>query len=450
MKIKQSKPEPLHDFSPGLLAAVKQPPSPLPRVMLYILLLLLLFLIVWSFFGQLDIVARAQGKLIPQTRLKIVQPLEGGRVSEILVRDGDVVKAGQTLLLMDTRLSEADTRKLKKELESARIQMRRINAELLNQEFKKIEGDDDVVFEQVAAQSRAHKSEYTHALGQQKAILSQAEKEIASAKVIYQKLKETLPIHVENEVAVSKLGETGYASKFTVLETQRQRIEAERELQSQEFEIQSLLAKKKEASEKIKQLTSANNQQLLNQKIELDNRIAQLEQDWLKQQYRNELMELKAPQDGVVKDLSTSTEGSIVPAGTVLMSVVPLNEPLQAEVYIDNKDVGFVTSGQEVKVKMMSYEFQKYGMIDAIVEYVGADASDRATQAQGVESGNGQSLGYRTLIALNQQHLARNGKTFDLRPGMQVTAEIKIGSRSVLDYVLSPVQRAVNEAGTER
>jgi len=450
MDNKQSKPEPLHDFSPGLLAAVNQPPSPLPRLMLYVLMLLLAFVVVWSYLGQLDIVAIAQGKLIPQTRLKIVQPFEGGRVSEILVKDGEVVKVGQILMLMDTRLSEADTRKLQKELDAAKIQLRRIEAELTNQEFKRHAGDDETIFQQVAAQSRANKAEYTHALGQQKAILEQTEKEIAAARVIYQKLKETLPIHVENEEAVSKLGKTGYASRFTVLETQRQRIEAERELQSQEFEIQSLLAKKKEANEKIKQLTSANNQQLLNKKIELDNQVSQLEQDWLKQQYRNELMELKAPQDGVIKDLSTNTEGSIVPAGTVLMSVVPLDEPLQAEVYIDNKDVGFVTSGQEVKVKMMSYEFQKYGMLDAIVEYVGADASDRATQAQGVESGNGQALGYRTLIALSQQHLARNGQQFELRPGMQVTAEIKIGSRSVLDYVLSPVQRAVNEAGTER
>lgn len=450
MENKQSKPEPLHDFSPGLLEAVNQPPSPLPRMMLYVLLLLLLFLFVWSYFGQLDIVARAQGKLIPQTRLKIVQPFEGGRVSEILVKDGEVVKAGQILMLMDTRLSEADTRKLNKELDSAKIQMRRIDAELTGHEFKRQEGDDEVVFQQVSAQSKAHQAEYTHALGQQKAILSQAEKEIASAKVIFQKLKETLPIHEENEKAVTQLGETGYASRFTVLETQRQRIEAEKELQSQEFEIQSLLAKKEEAGEKIKQLTSSYRQQLLAKKVELNNSIAQLEQDWLKQQYRNELMELKAPQDGVVKDLSTNTEGSIVPAGTVLMSVVPLDEPLQAEVYIDNKDVGFVAAGQEVKVKMMSYEFQKYGMLDAIVEYVGADASDRAAQAQGVERGNGQSLGYRTLIALNEQHLARNGKQFDLRPGMQVTAEIKIGSRSVMDYVLSPVHRAVSEAGTER
>ena len=437
------------DFSPGLLDVINTPPPPLSRWLLYTIGLLLFILILWAIFGQLDIVARAEGKLIPQNRLKIVQPFEGGRVAEILVREDEFVKKDQLLLVMDARLSDADTIKLQSELKSAKLQLRSIEADLDNGKFNQLDNEDPELFDKAYQQYLERRNEYRTQIKQKQAVLNQAQQDLAAAREIYTKLKETLPIHQANEDAINKLGEKGYATKLAILEKQRIRIEAEQDLRAQKHVIQSTEAKIEETRESLNQLKSAYRQDLLTRQIELQNKVEQLEQDWVKQQYRNEQLELRAPQNGYIKDLATNTEGSIVPAGNVLLTVVPDNEPLLAEVFVSNNDIGFVQPGQSVKVKLLSYEFQKYGMLDAKVESVSADV----TVSKNGSGGGGQennSNGYKTLVKLNDQYLERNGRQFELRPGMQVTAEIKLGTRTVLDYILSPITGALSEAATER
>ncbi|MDY6980940.1 MAG: HlyD family type I secretion periplasmic adaptor subunit, partial [Pseudomonadota bacterium] len=364
------------DFSPGLLDVVKQPPPPLSRWILYTIALLLFILILWAIFGQLDIVARAEGKLIPQTRLQIVQPFEGGRVAEIRVKEDEFVKQGQLLLVMDAHLSEADTKKLHSELQATRLQLRSIEAELDGEAFTRQEEENAGIFDKAYQQYQERRNKYQYQLNQKQAILRQAEQDLKAATEIYKKLKETLPIHQANEEAINRLGEKGYATRLAILEKQRIRIEAEQDLRAQKHVIESTRGKIEETQEGLNQLKSAYRQDLLTKQIALQQKVEQLQQDWLKQEYRNEQLELKAPQDGYVKDLATYTQGSIVPAGNVLLSVVPVNEPLQAEVFVSNHDIGFVRPGQSVKVKLLSYEFQKYGMIDATVESVSADVSN--------------------------------------------------------------------------
>lgn len=436
------------DFSPGLLDVINQPPPPLSRWILYTIALLLFILILWAVFGQLDIVARAEGKLIPQTRLKIVQPFEGGRVAEIRVKEDEFVKKDQLLLVMDARLSDADTQKLKTELQSAELQLRSIEAELDGEEFIKQDSESNDIFDKAYQQYQERRNEYSYQLKQKQAILNQAEQDLKAATEIYKKLEETLPIHQANEDAINRLGEKGYATKLDILEKQRVRIEAEQDLRAQEHVIESTRARIEETRESLNQLKAGYRQELLTKQIALQKKVEQLKQDWLKQEYRNEQLELRAPEDGYVKDLATYTPGSIVPAGNVLLTVVPVNEPLQAEVYVSNHDIGFVNPGQDVKVKLLSYEFQKYGMIDATVASVSADVANPARRASQAEQQN--ATGYKTLVRLNEQFLERNGHQFDLRPGMQVTAEIKLGTRSVFDYIVSPITGALSEAATER
>jgi len=435
-------------FSPRLLDVVNTPPLPLPRIMLYVLLILVLLLITWSVFGQLDIVARAQGKLIPQTRIKIAQPFEGGRISKILVKDGDIVKAGQPIMLMDTQLSEADTEKLRTELASVKIMLRSINAELDDKKFLEEPDDKHELFKNVHDKYIARIKSYSYTVTQQTATLNKAKQELSASNEIYEKLKETLPIHQQNEKNIMKLGEKGYVSKLDILDKQRIRIEAERDLHAQKYTMQAAKERINETKGKLDELKSQYRNQLLDEQITLKKRVEQLDQDWLKQEYRNRLMKIKAPQDGFVKDIATHTEGSVVPAGTVLMNIVPINEPLLAEVYVSNQDVGFISAGQKTRIKMMSYQFQKYGMIDGEVDYVSADANARNNT--GKENNSENNAGYKTIISLKHQFLKRNNKKFLLRPGMQVTAEIKLGTRSVLEYILSPIQTTISEAGMER
>ena len=433
------------DFSPRILNVVEHPPAPLPGLILRLVTLFMFSLLVWAAFGELDIVARAEGKLIPQTRLKVVQPFEGGRIEKILVHEGQQVKKDQSLLIMDTHLSQSDTQKIVAELNIARLQLRRIDAELSISPLERQESDDKESFDAVLAQFQSHQQTYQSAMAEQQAALKQAQRQLEAERVILKKLEEILPIQKETEATYIKLGKEGYAAKQLVLEKRQSRIEVEKNLKSQEFVIQSLKAKIQEANEKIHSITATYQQNLYDERAAIRQQLSQLEQEHDKQKYRNTLMELKAPQDGVVIELATHTEGTVIPTGSVVMRLVPLNDPLKAEVYVSNQDIGFIDVGQTVRVKLASYKFQKYGMIDAKVEQISADAiepKDNGDQAH--------ALTYKTLLILDKQQLERDGHVFSLRSGMYVTAEIKLGKRSVLEYLLSPIQKTVSEAGTER
>ena len=151
-----------------------------------------------------------------------------------------------------------------------------------------------------------------------------------------------------------------------------------------------------------------------------------------------------------MKDLSTHTVGTVVAPGTVLMSLVPLNEPLRAEVMLKNEDAGFVHLGQPVKLKFAAYPFQKYGMIDGVIDHIGPDVADpQAGGREGLDPAQAMAR-YPVWVKLSRQSLEVDGKALVLTPGMQLVADIHQGERSVLEYLLSPVQRAWMEAARER
>ena len=166
-------------------------------------------------------------------------------------------------------------------------------------------------------------------------------------------------------------------------------------------------------------------------------------------EHKANLLELRAPQAGIIKDLATHTVGTVVQPGTVLMSLVPHDEPLQAEVFVRNEDVGFVYADQKARIKLSAYPFQKYGMIEGTVVHLGADAADPASDKSRDPRAAPQS-NYKALVRLERQSLEIEGETLKLAAGMQVIAEIHQGRRTVMEYLLSPVRKAFHEAGRER
>jgi hemolysin D len=431
------------DFSPHLLDIIKERPSPLPRAVLYGLMVFLGLLFVWALFGRLDVIVRASGTLVPKTRLQVVQPLEGGRVAKILVHEGELVQAGQVLVLMDSHLSEADTHKLENEVSRDKLQLRRIDAELHDADFKQ-QDDDPRLFEEVYAQFQTNRAAYRQTLSQLNAVAMQASEDIAGAKEERYRLGQALQVYKQTEAAYLKLEPKGYVSRLDVLEKRRQRIEAERDYKVQAYKISSLKAKMDETHSRIASLDSDYRKELLDSRSELEAKLDKLNQELRKQQYRNKLMALKAPQTSYVQNLATHTPGSIAPSGTVLLTLVPVNEPLEAEVLINNEDIGFVHPGQTAKIKLSSYEFQRYGTIDSSVFRISPDAIQ-----QDEDSKKGH-YAYKLLLALKRQSLEHDGHEYRLKPGMQVSAEVNVGSRTVMDFILSPIQKTLDEAATER
>lgn len=149
--------------------------------------------------------------------------------------------------------------------------------------------------------------------------------------------------------------------------------------------------------------------------------------------------------------MATQTAGTVVQPGTVLASLVPLQEKLKAEVWVSNEDIGFVRPGQTVKLKFAAYTFQKYGMAQGTISYVSADAqSEEEARDRGLDAVGQRSLRFKALVTLDATSLETNGIRYPLSVGMQTTAEILLGSRTVAQYLLSPVSKAWHEAGRER
>ena len=446
------------DFSPAILQAQHAPPSPLPRVVSYVLLGLFAVLLLWAAIGRLDIVAVAQGKLVPETFLKVVQPADAGVVKEILVKEGDEVAAGQVLMRMDASMSTADRAVLNKDFQLKALQLRRIDAELKGVPLARKAGDDPASFAQVEAQYRAHRQAYQDAVAGERSALAKAQHDLKSALEVESKLKQTLPIYREQEKGWDQLAKEGFAGRLMALDRTRSRIETEQELQAQTHNVESLKSTIAQSGTRVAQITSNYDQQLQNERIDAESQHTRLNQELVKHTYKHDLLELRAPQAGRVKDLATHTPGTVVAPGTVMATVVPNDEPLLAEVWVTNLDAGFIAPRQSAKIKLVAYPFQQYGMLEGVVRHVGADASDKAGEGGSLAPANAadkpqasqSQLVYRALVELNSTALESQGRRLKLAPGMQVSAEINLGSRTVLQYLLSPIQKTVHEAWRER
>ena len=442
-----------HEFLPAYLRIDREPPSPLPRLVLYCLLALLAALCAWAIFGRLDIIASADGKLVPRSYLKIVQPADAGIVREILVEEGALVAAGQPLLRLDASVAEAETRTLRHEVALRTLQVRRVDAELADAPLVRQADDPDEAFRQASAQFAANRRTYDDALAQEGATIARLDKELRAALEVRTKLQRVVPIFRTTAERFDTLRREGFVSELYQLERQRDFIEKEQDLRAQDFTVEGLQAGLEQARRSLAQVTSTYRQQLHAERAALAPLLKKATEDLVKQTYRNGLVELSAPQAGIVKDLATHTLGTVVSPGTVLLTLVPQGEELQAEVMVRNQDIGFVRLGQSAKIKFVAYPFQKYGTVTGTVSRITPDASETTSGHDDDVDTEGKATSrsaYRARIAFPRQRFAFDGTDLALASGMQVTAEINLGDRSVLEYLLAPVQKAWVEAGRER
>jgi HlyD family secretion protein len=440
----------------------KTGPARSARAVLWTVSLLVLAMIVWACIGQLDIIASAEGRLVPQTLLKVVQPAEPGVVEAILVREGDSVRAGQILVRLNPTLASAERFGVAADLASERMQVRRLEAELLGKPMTLQPGDDATLFAQVASQYRAHSQALRESIDHEEALLQKAEHERRGAAEVLSKLEQTMPSYQRAADAYAKLEKEGFLGGLAAADKQREAVEKRKDLDAQRAALAAMDATIAAQRKRVRQLQGNNAAELERELAERRARIAQLEPMLRRQAYREGLMVLRAPQDGVVKDLATTTIGAVVQPGSVLLTLVPKDELLYADVAIRNEDIGFVHVGQSSQIKLATFPFQRYGMLHGKVIHVSVDTTDDRNAAptgrqwsRALSGSDDMPAGvgavYKARIQLDSQQLRDpHGNVLPLTAGLQVVAEIKQGQRTVMDYLLSPVEKAVSEAARER
>jgi len=452
-------------FLPAALEITESPPSPVGRAIAIVLMALFCAALLWSAVGTIDIVASATGKVVSSGRSKVVQPFETGVVRAIHVQDGQAVKSGDLLIELDPTVNAAERDHLHDDLMAERLNSARLRAALAagDNDPADLVPPDDTDPLLVATQQQL----LTSQAGEHRAKLASLERQEAQKEAEHQtiaatihKLDALLPV-TEQRVDIRRtLMEKEIGSKLTYYETLQLQIEQQEELGVQRSRL-------KEAESAVAAIRETRIQAVAEYRKSLSDELAKSEQkanglarDLVKAQQRTKLQLLTSPVDGVVQQLAVHTVGGVVTPAQSLLVVVPSDTHLEIEAMISNRDIGFVEAGQGAAIKIDTFNFTRYGLLQGRVVSVSQDAiirdrpperGGRAPEAQHDSSEpSGQELSYSATIALDRTQMQVDDRLVNLAPGMAVTIEIRTGSRTILSYLLSPLQRYRHEIMRER
>lgn len=457
------------EFLPAALEIIETPASPAGRAIAGVIMLFFAVAIGWATFGRVDIIATATGKVIPTGRSKVIQPFETGVVRNILVHDGQTVKVGDVVIQLDPTINTAERDKAAKELIAVQLDASRLQAALA--------GVDDPRAEMVippkasAAQAELQRTLLRNQIAEVHAKMANLDRQIVEHEAnrdaiaaTVEKLKLVIPLLQKKLDVRTYLADKGLETKINLWDTTKDLLESEQELQSQIARLDEASAQVAALQEQRRQTEAEYRHTNANDLAQAEQKAAGLEEALIQAEEKRRLLTLTAPVDGTVQQLAVHTSGGVVTPAQQLMVIVPAEDHLEAEVMVSNRDIGFVNPGQHVQIKVDTFNFTHYGLLHGTVLSVSHDSitrekppSDGKGEPQQTAGGpadtsepEGQQLVYTARIALDRTQMQIDGKLVDLTPGMAVTAEIKTGSRRVIEFVLSPLLRYKQESLRER
>lgn len=433
-------------FLPAALELQEMPVSPAPRVAMWLLIAFALLALLWAIFGHIDVVASAHGKIVPNDRTKVIQPIETAAVKAIHVTDGQAVKAGDVLIELDATTAAADIARTANDLMTAQLQAARAQALLAAIDTGKppvLSTVKEVSVAQLAQEQRllqGQYGEYQAKLARIDADIAKREAEVRSTQEIIRKLEQTAPIARQRAQDFKDLVDKNFISRHGYLEKEQARIEQEADLATQHSRLKELTAALQEGRGGRSALVAETRRVALDSLHDGEQKAATYEQELVKAQSRGNLLTLTAPVDGTVQQLAVHTVGGVVTPAQQLMMLVPQDNPIEVETYLENKDIGFVNPGQEAEVKIETFPFTKYGTIHAQVTHVSRDAVNDEKRG----------LIFPARVNLERGTIQVENKTVNLSPGMAVTVEVKTARRRVIEYFLSPLLQYKDESLRER
>lgn len=429
-----------YEFLPAAEEIVESPPSPFGRIVLWVTVALLTIAILWMYFGKIDVIASAQGKVVPEGNVKIVQPTGQGSIKAIKVTEGERVKKGQVLIEFDSTIASATVQALDKTLTIAKLE---------REVAKKIEnGEDPTALIDASAVSAEMKGDLLLLAQSQRSAIdvrrellnitaSQTQSQINAERQNLQTLESNLhdaqvkqknieqaitSTPTSQQLAELQNGQAQIASLQNAITTQRQRIaQAEASASQANGELKNYNTE-----------TSATN---LTSVIEQDKKINELEDGLVKAKKELELQSLTAPVDGTILTIAANTIGGVATVAQPLVTIVPDGAAMQIEADVSTGDIGFVKLGQKVTVKVDTFSFQRYGYLTGTVKHISADAV------------NDEKKGaiYKVKIALDKAKTSKNN-TIHVIPGMTVTGELITGQRRIVEFFLDPLITHTDES----
>ena len=430
------------EFLPAVLEIQHAPPSPIGRAVAWTIVLLFTAAVVWAGVGKIDIVAVARGRIVPGGYTKTIQPLESGIVTVIHVQNGQPVKKGDVLIELDPTVSGADRDRIQNDYQAAQVDIARLKA--LIQGREELEPPDGADPAYVGLQQRLLRDqlrEFRARIAAAERVVEQHRSAIRVIEADLSRLEQIIPNITHRAESFRELYAEGHGSRLEADETERERIERVQELAGGRQRLSQEEFALIEAQKNQEVIVAEFHKTTQSQLAEIETSAQALRHELVKATHADQRQRLTAPVDGTVQQLDVHTIGGVVTPAQPLMVIVPEENRLEVEAWVENKDIGFVDAGQSAEIKVDAFPFTRYGIIDGeivslskdsmLIEEVGYVYAARVKMA-------------KTIMQVE------NGRIVNLSPGMDVAVEIKTGKRRLIEFLLSPVLKAVGESGRER
>lgn len=415
-----------------------------PAALLHLLTLCSIFVlgfIVWATITPMQETAATHGQIIPAGSVHVVQHLEGGIVSEILVDDGQVVEPGQVLMRLESAAAQAELDQLRARESALAIKVERLRAFVLNVQPNFSVGsaypnlvDDEATILQIQKEARDTQ------LSVLQTRIEQRRAEIKALDEQRKNLRGQIAIINEQVEMHRDLESRGMVSRMELLNNERTLIDVVGQLNAVIADIKRAKEALNEARGATVELEASLSSDAITEMGEVGAELAQVRETLLKMEDRSHRLEITSPVRGVVKGMTTKTIGSVVPSAETIMEVVPIDDLMVAEVRIEPKDVGHLQVGQSAQVKVTTYDVARFGTVEGRLAQISASTfMDEREEPY-----------YKGIVALDKAYVGENPEMNPILPGMVVDADVSTGSKSLLRYLLKPVFRSLDGAFSER
>ena len=430
------------EFMQSLNAAILQSTPVRARNILRVIAALLVILLIWASIADVEEVTRGEGKVVPAQQLQIVQNLEGGIVSEILVREGERVTPSQVILKIDDTRFASSFKEHNSKLLTLRLKQARLRAEASGVLFKPEKALVVQAPNLVTEAMNLYKlriREYKTQRSILKDQVQQRQQELMESQSQLDSSKRSLEL-VEKELGIMEpLSKQGVVAEVEILQLRRRLNDLNGEIDALSIGLPRMRSVLEESKSKLSELDARFRREAQTELNEVGGELAALEEAGLALQDRVQRTQVRAPVSGVVKRILVNTVGGVVQPGGPILEIVPYEDALLIEVNIKPADIANIAVGQTARLKFTAYDFAIHGSLDGEVEFLSADT---------VTNESGESF-YVARIRPTKDFLGPKGKPLPIRVGMTAEADIITDKKTVLEYLLKPINRGLERALSE-
>jgi hemolysin D len=423
-----------HEFKPLLAEIESEPVNPLGRAIFWIIVIAIFFLGGWMYFGKVDVVVTARGKIIPVGEVKVLQPLTTGVVSNILAREGDLVEKGQVLMELDPSGTEPELTSMQEDSRLLELELLRLDAVLDHTSFQPQTERYGVGI--VDVQQRLYKAIMARLQKQRqgkKEELQQVNEQLAAAEAEYKRIQDLLDVSVERLSGLAPVRDIISKDQYSRAESEVRSYQGS--LIGAEHKCEELRVAARRVQSELEVIEEGERDKILSEIVEKRNKLNYLLANIEKTTYVNARQQLIAPVAGYVNKLFIHTIGGVVSPAEKVIALVPADSPLVVSALVQNKDIGFVSQGMEAGIKVDTFNFQKYGVLAGKVVHVAKDSIED----------NNLGLVYEVYVEPQKTSLLVEGAYTPITTGMSVTTEIKVGRRRILEFFIYPLIKYLDE-----